>query len=125
VNRFKSKTSAGYDDAGYDDIPVDIMKFSIWHIALGLYLAKIINLSFTTGFVPNRPVLKIAKVCPIYKNGDKTDINNYRPISVLPMAQKSMRNWSIIDYPNTSRSSAFWMTANLAFVVIVQRLWLF
>jgi len=52
-------------------------------------------------------VLKIAKVCPIYKNGDKTDINNYRPISVLPMAQKSMRNWSIIDYPNTSRSSAF------------------
>jgi len=41
--------------------------------------AKIINLSFTTGLVPN--MLKIAKVCPVYKNGDKTDINNYRPIS--------------------------------------------
>ena len=73
VNRFKSKTSAGYDD-----IPVDIMKFSILHTAP--YLAKIINLSFTIGFVPN--MLKIAKVCPVYKNGDKTDINNYRPISV-------------------------------------------
>ena len=44
------------------------------------------NLSFTTGFVPN--MLKIAKVCPIYKNGDKTDINNYRPISVLPSFSK-------------------------------------
>ena len=80
MNRFKSKTSAGYDD-----IPVDIMKFSILHTAP--YLAKIINLSFTTGLVPN--MLKIAKVCPIYKNGDKTDINNYRPISVLPSLGKT------------------------------------
>jgi len=39
------------------NIPVDIMKFSILHTAP--YLAKIINLSFTTGFVPN--MLKIAK----------------------------------------------------------------
>jgi len=55
------------------------MKFSILHTAP--CLAKIINLSFTTGFVPN--MLKIAKVCAIYKNGHKTDINNYKPISVL------------------------------------------
>jgi len=40
VNRFKSRTSAGYDD-----IPVDIMKFFILHTAP--YLAKIINLSTT------------------------------------------------------------------------------
>jgi len=77
VNRFKSKTSAGHDD-----IPVDIIKFSILHT----YLAKIINVFFTTGFVPN--MLKIAKVCPIYKNGDKTNIHNYRPISVLPSFSK-------------------------------------
>ena len=60
------------------------MKFSILHAAP--YLAKIINVSFTTGFVPN--MLKIAKVCPIYKNGDKININNYRPISVLPSFSK-------------------------------------
>ena len=69
---------------GCDDIPVDIMKFSILHTAP--YLAKSINLSFTTGFVPN--MLKIAKVCHIYKNGYKTDITNYRPISVLPSFSK-------------------------------------
>lgn len=28
--------------------------------------------------------LKIAKVTPIYKTGDSSDISNHRPISVLP-----------------------------------------
>jgi len=79
------------------------MKFSILHTAP--YLAKIINLSFTTGFVPN--MLKIAKVCPIYKNGDRTDIIIIDQSLFYPVSQKSMRNWSIIDYPNMSRSSAF------------------
>lgn len=31
---------------------------------------------------------KIAKIIPIYKSGDKNDIQNYRPISVLPTLSK-------------------------------------
>jgi len=37
-------------------------------------LCKLINNSFSTGLVPDE--LKIAKVCPIYKNGDNNNNNN-------------------------------------------------
>lgn len=79
VKKFKPKTSAGYDG-----IPVNIMKLSIDFIAP--HLTKIINKSFETGTVPDQ--LKVAKVCPIYKSGEKSDISNYRPISILPSFSK-------------------------------------
>ena len=31
---------------------------------------------------------KMAKVTPIFKNGSKSDLNNYRPISVIPTVAK-------------------------------------
>ena len=44
-------------------------------------LKYIINLIFTTGKVPS--YFKIAIITPIFKTGDPTSINNYRPISVI------------------------------------------
>ena len=44
-------------------------------------LCCIINLSITTSTFPDD--MKIAKVTPLYKKKDKTDVGNYRPISVL------------------------------------------
>jgi hypothetical protein len=41
----------------------------------------IVNLSLSTGEVPL--LMKTAKVEPIFKSGDLTDENNYRPISLL------------------------------------------
>jgi hypothetical protein len=44
-------------------------------------LLHIFNQSLQCGIVPDN--LKIAKVVPVYKNGDALDMNNYRPISLL------------------------------------------
>ena len=44
------------------------------------------NLSITTGIFPNS--WKIDKVTPIFKEDAKTDPNNYRPISILPVVSK-------------------------------------
>lgn len=45
-----------------------------------------INDCLAQGLFPD--TLKIAKVKPIYKSGNKTDPGNYRPISVLPVISK-------------------------------------
>jgi hypothetical protein len=44
-------------------------------------LLHIFNCSLSSGSVPDK--MKIAKVVPIFKSGNQTDINNYRPISLL------------------------------------------
>ena len=72
--------------SGYDEIPMHIMKFVIPFIADPL--SFIINSSFSNGIVPDH--LKIAKVYPLFKSGDRCLLNNYRPISVLPSFSKIM-----------------------------------
>lgn len=49
-------------------------------------LTQIINQSFRQGIFPDR--LKVAKVLPIYKKGEKDKLENYRPISLLPVFSK-------------------------------------
>ena len=45
-------------------------------------LAIIINQSLETGIFPE--MLNIAKIKPLYKKGDSSCFNNYRPMSLLP-----------------------------------------
>ncbi|XP_065667737.1 uncharacterized protein LOC136088025 [Hydra vulgaris] len=49
-------------------------------------LFKIFKRSLNEGIFPD--ILKSAKVKPIYKSGNKTDIGNYRPISILSIFSK-------------------------------------
>ena len=66
---------------GIDDISAKFLKISAPIICQTL--SKILNLSIQEGIYPE--MLKKAKVTPIFKKGDKSDPNNYRTISVLPI----------------------------------------
>ncbi len=49
-------------------------------------LATLLNNCMYSGIFPD--ILKIAKVIPLYKTGDRNDVTNYRPISLLPVVSK-------------------------------------
>src|ERR1043165_10297120 len=67
-----------------DDISPSVAKVTIQAIAEPL--AQIINSSFSTGIIPAE--IKIAKVIPLYKSGERNKISNFRPISILPYFSK-------------------------------------
>ena len=65
-------------------IPINLLQVLKGHISHPL--AKLINQSFVQGIVPSK--LKVAKVIPLFKQGDSKMLSNYRPISLLPMFSK-------------------------------------
>ena len=67
--------------AGHDDISACILKDTFNFLIEPL--KHILNLSFEQGVFPKE--LKVAKVVPIFKSGDPKLIQNYRPVSVLPV----------------------------------------
>ena len=63
----------------FDEIPVHIIKEN--RDLLSIPLTILFNQSINTGTFPEK--FKLAKVIPIHKTGSKTDLCNYRPISIL------------------------------------------
>ena len=83
--------------AGHDKISCIILKEIKDIIAQPLSL--LVNQAFNTGVFPSK--LKLAKVIPLFKKGDKTSIENYRPISLLPCMSKVLEkiiNIQLFDY---------------------------
>lgn len=74
TRKMKNKNSYGYDE-----IPMQLISKTITTIAEPI--AYIINKAFIEGKFPE--ALKMAWVKPIYKNGSKDDLGNYRPINML------------------------------------------
>jgi uncharacterized protein YktA (UPF0223 family) len=70
--------------AGIDEIPDCVVKQCIK--VLKRPLTNIYNASLESGIFPDQ--LKVAKVIPLYKKGDRKDVGNYRPIALLSVFSK-------------------------------------
>jgi hypothetical protein len=79
ISSLKPKNSSGYDE-----ITSKIIKSRTSIISFPL--SYICNYSLHIGIFPGH--LKIAIVKPLHKKGDKSNISNYRPISLLPIFSK-------------------------------------
>ena len=79
ISNIKPKSSAGHD--GISNV---LLKRICPAIRTPLTL--LCNSSISSVIFPDQ--MKIAKVKPLFKSGSKSDLNNYRPISLLPVCSK-------------------------------------
>ena len=85
------------DKSTTDIIPIKIYKLIVPSIIIPI--THLINMSLTTGYMPK--LCKKALVTPIYKSkGDKNDLGNYRPISILPILAKCIENFVNVQLTN-------------------------
>ena len=78
LNKLNNKSS------DIHSLPIFVLK-KISHI-ICFPLSRIINIYLFRGEFPSS--LKVGRLVPVFKNGDKESINNYRPISILPALSK-------------------------------------
>jgi hypothetical protein len=95
-------------------ISVDFI--SNFALTLSRPLQHIFSLSLSTGVVPMQ--LKIAKVVPVFKAGDRSVMDNYRPISLLNAFSKVLervvhnRLSSYLDFNNLLSNSQYGFRKN-------------
>ena len=81
------------------DTKINALKIANNDIKFTNALAKVITSSFEQGIFPQ--ALKTARVVPIFKSGSKTDVSNYRPISLLASFSKiyeKLMHKRIVDF---------------------------
>ena len=78
IEKFKNKSTL--------DTRISALKIANTSYNFTCTIAKIINTSFQEGVFPTQ--LKSARVIPVFKEGSKCDVENYRPISLLSSFSK-------------------------------------
>ena len=99
IKKLKSKSSTGYDN-----ISNKLIKHA--RTILVKPLTLLANQIIHTGEFPRQ--LKIARVKPLYKKGDESSFQNYRPISLLPSISKILEKVmaeQLVDYFTTNNLS--------------------
>ena len=100
--------------AGWDNFPTFMAKQCIdGYISP---LTSIINKAVTQGIFPRE--LKLARVIPIFKSGDKQDVSNYRPISILTFFAKVLKKYYTINYQISLIAMTLFTRTNLGFVKV-------
>ena len=97
INKFKNKTTL--------DTKIEPLKIANSCLGFTEILAKVISNSFTQGIFPQP--LKMARVVPVYKGGSKTDVANYRPISLLSSFSKiyeKLMHKRVLDFLDSNGS---------------------
>jgi hypothetical protein len=79
IKSLKNKNSSGMDQLSNRMLKREPHAFA-------RLIVDLINQSLAESKFPN--CLKTAKIIPIFKKGDKTNLNNYRPIALLPVLSK-------------------------------------
>ena len=111
VNNTKSKKSKDHDD-----IDMCLVKKIIPYLVIPL--EHIFNISLQTGVFPD--CMKIARVIPLFKNGNINDFTNYRPISLLSQFSKILekifhnRMMSFIEEKNILYESQYGFRKNMS-----------
>ena len=80
----KRKLLEKLDTKKSTDLPSRMLKMAAGVLAPSL--AFLFNQSISSGIVPTE--WKLARVMPIFKKGKRQDVNNYRPISIIPAVAK-------------------------------------
>jgi hypothetical protein len=94
---------------GHDNVSLHFLKQINKDVAEPISI--LVNKSICEGVVPDS--LKIAKVIPIYKNKDKSDFANYRPISLLTSLSKILekvvhkRTYAFLNSTNIFHASQY------------------
>ena len=82
---------------GLDRIPCKLLKLATHIVAPSL--TKIFKSCIDQGIFPSE--WKIAKFTPALKKRCKSDLSNYRPISILPLVSKIFEKLSINSFTTT------------------------
>ena len=76
-------------------------------------LAKVFSPSLSTGKLPK--LWKSVRVVPILQSGSRSDVSNYRPISLLPIVSKMLERYVYITLGSSDPIMLLSLSINGAF----------